>query len=99
MVKLVNVHVSEHYNSCKCNNTLIVVVGIGLVKVGGVNFETWVICHYPSLPHHYEDGVQDLGGDLKKKPVGKSDVLPTMSTIDPINTKSYGRSFTHSYFW
>lgn len=38
-VELVQIHMSSYRNSCKCNDTLVVVVGNGLVKVGGFHFE------------------------------------------------------------
>lgn len=36
------VHVARTRKSCKCNITLVVVVGGGLERVEGCVFETWV---------------------------------------------------------
>lgn len=37
-VKVVNIHMLSHCNSCKCSNTVVVVIGAGFEKGMGVVF-------------------------------------------------------------
>lgn len=43
MVELVIIHMSSSHNSCKRNKTLVVVVGGGLGKVKGFDFDSEVL--------------------------------------------------------
>lgn len=44
MVKLIDICIANHRNSCERDNTLVVVIGSGLENVEGFDFETEVVC-------------------------------------------------------